>query len=87
MKTLIPRNISYMNLSGLDSSSKTRLYIYIRINPIWLPLSEGQHVAMVTYQSLHISSLFLLVMCWSRAFWSSNVSLLQKNSSRLKGNH
>eukprot|EP00105_Crassostrea_gigas_P004976 XP_011418394.2 PREDICTED: anion exchange protein 2-like isoform X3 [Crassostrea gigas] len=24
MKTLIPRNISYMNLSGLDSSSKTR---------------------------------------------------------------
>lgn len=49
MKTLIPRNISYMNLSGLDSSSKTRLYIYIRINPIWLPLSEGQHVAMVTY--------------------------------------
>lgn len=26
MKTLIPRNISYMNLSGLDSSSKSRLY-------------------------------------------------------------
>lgn len=60
MKTLIPRNISYMNLSGLDSSSKSRLYhIYIRINPIWLPLSQGQHVAMVTNHYI-----FLVCFYW-----------------------